>query len=247
MFMFGIIVLQKNLSFHRLQSSRRLQQNFPQDFSILCWAGFTLKKRKTCDSHPVCISFSELSDYISVHSTRPSDVSVSNVPGAKCQGGLWVSSHQPYPWPLLRVSARQPASWQHPPQRRHLRDHRRPQEEQRQPGHSHSVPAHLGPAGWWEAFHLHLQGLPGQQLEGEQHGRPSQWVPFTSACYFGPCLLQAATETVSKVTFCSVAGILPICSAISVMFKSAPWLLSLVMSLPVAVGLLSPWIVTFTG
>uniref|UniRef100_A0A3Q3M8A1 Thy-1 cell surface antigen n=1 Tax=Mastacembelus armatus TaxID=205130 RepID=A0A3Q3M8A1_9TELE len=34
--------------------------------------------------------------------------------------------------------------------------------------------------------------------------------------------------------------ILPICSAISVMFRSAPWLLSLVMSLPVAVGLLSP-------
>ncbi|XP_019941036.1 uncharacterized protein [Paralichthys olivaceus] len=34
--------------------------------------------------------------------------------------------------------------------------------------------------------------------------------------------------------------ILPICSAISVMFQSAPWLLSLVMSLPVAVGLLSP-------
>ncbi|XP_036976540.1 uncharacterized protein si:ch211-215c18.3 [Acanthopagrus latus] len=34
--------------------------------------------------------------------------------------------------------------------------------------------------------------------------------------------------------------ILPICSAISVMFKSAPWFLSLVMSLPVAVGLLSP-------
>ncbi|XP_053188177.1 uncharacterized protein si:ch211-215c18.3 [Scomber scombrus] len=34
--------------------------------------------------------------------------------------------------------------------------------------------------------------------------------------------------------------LLPICSAISVMFKSAPWLLSLVMSLPVAVGLLSP-------
>uniref|UniRef100_A0A7N8WWA3 Uncharacterized protein n=1 Tax=Mastacembelus armatus TaxID=205130 RepID=A0A7N8WWA3_9TELE len=32
--------------------------------------------------------------------------------------------------------------------------------------------------------------------------------------------------------------ILPICSAISVMFRSAPWLLSLVMSLPVAVGLL---------
>uniref|UniRef100_A0A3Q3A5D6 Si:ch211-215c18.3 n=1 Tax=Kryptolebias marmoratus TaxID=37003 RepID=A0A3Q3A5D6_KRYMA len=38
----------------------------------------------------------------------------------------------------------------------------------------------------------------------------------------------------------SFAGILPICSAISVMFQSAPWLLSLVMSLPVAVGLLSP-------
>uniref|UniRef100_A0A8C9XZS5 Si:ch211-215c18.3 n=1 Tax=Sander lucioperca TaxID=283035 RepID=A0A8C9XZS5_SANLU len=34
--------------------------------------------------------------------------------------------------------------------------------------------------------------------------------------------------------------ILPICSAISVMFKSAPWFLSLLMSLPVAVGLLSP-------
>lgn len=47
-----------------------------------------------------------------------------------------------------------------------------------------------------------------------------------------------------KKTFCSVAGLLPICSAISVMSKSAPWLLSLVMSLPVAVGLLSPWILT---
>ncbi|XP_034745962.1 uncharacterized protein si:ch211-215c18.3 [Etheostoma cragini] len=34
--------------------------------------------------------------------------------------------------------------------------------------------------------------------------------------------------------------ILPICSAISVMFKSAPWFLSLLMSIPVAVGLLSP-------
>ncbi|XP_068572664.1 uncharacterized protein si:ch211-215c18.3 [Cebidichthys violaceus] len=34
--------------------------------------------------------------------------------------------------------------------------------------------------------------------------------------------------------------ILPICSAISVMFQSAPWFLSLVMSLPMAVGLLSP-------
>ncbi|XP_075876612.1 uncharacterized protein LOC142884676 [Nelusetta ayraudi] len=34
--------------------------------------------------------------------------------------------------------------------------------------------------------------------------------------------------------------ILPICSAISVMFESAPWFLSLLMSLPVAVGLLNP-------
>lgn len=39
-----------------------------------------------CDSH--YISFSELSDYVSVHSTRASDVPVSNLPGAKCQGGL---------------------------------------------------------------------------------------------------------------------------------------------------------------
>ncbi|KAM4547618.1 uncharacterized protein V3H82_021229 isoform 1-T1 [Fundulus diaphanus] len=31
-----------------------------------------------------------------------------------------------------------------------------------------------------------------------------------------------------------------ICSAVSVLFKSAPWFLSLVMSLPVAVGLLNP-------
>uniref|UniRef100_A0A672YDA8 Si:ch211-215c18.3 n=1 Tax=Sphaeramia orbicularis TaxID=375764 RepID=A0A672YDA8_9TELE len=43
-----------------------------------------------------------------------------------------------------------------------------------------------------------------------------------------------------RLTLCSVAGILPICSAISVMFKSAPWFLSVLMSLPVAVGLLSP-------
>ncbi|TWW74836.1 hypothetical protein D4764_14G0008390 [Takifugu flavidus] len=34
--------------------------------------------------------------------------------------------------------------------------------------------------------------------------------------------------------------LLPICSAISVMAKSAPWLISLLMSLPVAVGLLCP-------
>ncbi|KAM8835087.1 uncharacterized protein ACB058_016525 isoform 1-T2 [Synchiropus picturatus] len=33
--------------------------------------------------------------------------------------------------------------------------------------------------------------------------------------------------------------ILPICSAISVMFQSAPWFLSLLMSLPVAMGLLN--------
>uniref|UniRef100_A0A3B5LEH0 Uncharacterized protein n=1 Tax=Xiphophorus couchianus TaxID=32473 RepID=A0A3B5LEH0_9TELE len=40
--------------------------------------------------------------------------------------------------------------------------------------------------------------------------------------------------------FSSVTGHLLICSAISVLFKSAPWVWSLVMSLPVAVGLLSP-------
>ncbi|XP_023818490.1 uncharacterized protein LOC111948670 isoform X1 [Oryzias latipes] len=34
--------------------------------------------------------------------------------------------------------------------------------------------------------------------------------------------------------------ILPICCAVSVMFKTAPWFLTLVISLPVAVGLVSP-------
>uniref|UniRef100_A0A3P8RUK6 Si:ch211-215c18.3 n=1 Tax=Amphiprion percula TaxID=161767 RepID=A0A3P8RUK6_AMPPE len=58
---------------------------------------------------------------------------------------------------------------------------------------------------------------------------------------FGPLFRpQKPAETMSKLTFLSITGILPICSAISVMFKSAPWFLSLVMSLPVAVGLLSP-------
>uniref|UniRef100_A0A3P9HKT4 Si:ch211-215c18.3 n=1 Tax=Oryzias latipes TaxID=8090 RepID=A0A3P9HKT4_ORYLA len=48
-----------------------------------------------------------------------------------------------------------------------------------------------------------------------------------------------AQEDPSK-TFSSVSGILPICCAVSVMFKSAPWFLTLVISLPVAVGLVSP-------
>lgn len=43
-----------------------------------------------------------------------------------------------------------------------------------------------------------------------------------------------------------LAGLLPICSAISVMAKSAPWLISLLMSLPVAAGLLCPWKCTTT-
>uniref|UniRef100_A0A3Q1ECF2 Si:ch211-215c18.3 n=1 Tax=Acanthochromis polyacanthus TaxID=80966 RepID=A0A3Q1ECF2_9TELE len=61
--------------------------------------------------------------------------------------------------------------------------------------------------------------------------------PYTYTCRFHP---QTPAETISKLTLFSIPGILPICSAISVMFKSAPWFLSLVMSLPVAVGLLSP-------
>uniref|UniRef100_A0A3B3HD15 Si:ch211-215c18.3 n=1 Tax=Oryzias latipes TaxID=8090 RepID=A0A3B3HD15_ORYLA len=54
--------------------------------------------------------------------------------------------------------------------------------------------------------------------------------PYTYTCrvYQGP------------KTFSSVSGILPICCAVSVMFKTAPWFLTLVISLPVAVGLVSP-------
>lgn len=36
----------------------------------------------------VCVSFSELAVHTAVPSTRPSDVSLSNLPGAKRQGGL---------------------------------------------------------------------------------------------------------------------------------------------------------------
>uniref|UniRef100_A0A3B4Y7E4 Si:ch211-215c18.3 n=1 Tax=Seriola lalandi dorsalis TaxID=1841481 RepID=A0A3B4Y7E4_SERLL len=67
------------------------------------------------------------------------------------------------------------------------------------------------------------------------------WAPLADEKpYTYTCRVYQGSITISKLTLCSVAGILPICSAISVMFKSAPWLLSLVMSLPVAVGLLSP-------
>uniref|UniRef100_A0A8D3AUD7 Uncharacterized protein n=1 Tax=Scophthalmus maximus TaxID=52904 RepID=A0A8D3AUD7_SCOMX len=65
--------------------------------------------------------------------------------------------------------------------------------------------------------------------------------PYTYTCRNGSLRgPNTPAQTMSKLMLCSVAGILPICSAISVMFKSAPWLLCLVMSLPVAVGLLSP-------
>lgn len=47
--------------------------------------------------------------------------------------------------------------------------------------------------------------------------------------------------------FAFIAGLLPICSAISVTAKSAPWLISLLMSLPVAAGLLCPWKRTTTN
>uniref|UniRef100_A0A3B4U7I0 Si:ch211-215c18.3 n=1 Tax=Seriola dumerili TaxID=41447 RepID=A0A3B4U7I0_SERDU len=67
------------------------------------------------------------------------------------------------------------------------------------------------------------------------------WAPLADEKpYTYTCRVYQGSITISKLTLCSVAGILPICSAISVMFKSAPWFLSLVMSLPVAVGLLSP-------
>lgn len=149
-------------------------------WNILCFLSVT-----SC-CFIVCISFSELSVHISVHSTWPSDVSMSNLPGAKRQGGLWVPTHPPGPRTVLWVSAGQPAGGQHLPQRRRLCDHWGPQEEQRQPGQSHSVPPHLGPAGWWEALHLHLQGLPGHQLEGEQHGCASQWVESTINSHLVP-------------------------------------------------------------
>lgn len=107
---------------------------------------------------------SELHDHFIVPSTGASDVSMSDVPGAKRQGGLWVSSHRLESRPLLRVSSGQPPGGQHLPHHRHLRVHRRPQEEQRQPGGSKPLPPHLGPPCRWEAVHLHLQGLPGGQL-----------------------------------------------------------------------------------
>ncbi|XP_068187892.1 uncharacterized protein si:ch211-215c18.3 [Antennarius striatus] len=58
--------------------------------------------------------------------------------------------------------------------------------------------------------------------------------PFTCTCrvYQGPSWKENSMAVHYRL--------LPICSAISVMFKSTPWLLSLMMSLPVAVGLLSP-------
>uniref|UniRef100_A0A665UCE9 Si:ch211-215c18.3 n=1 Tax=Echeneis naucrates TaxID=173247 RepID=A0A665UCE9_ECHNA len=66
------------------------------------------------------------------------------------------------------------------------------------------------------------------------------WAPLADEKPYTYTCREKKQNKTSKLTFCSSAGILPICSAISVMFKSAPWLLSLVMSLPVAVGLLSP-------
>lgn len=130
------------------------------------------------------VSFSELSDHISVYPTWASDVSLSNLPGAKRQGGLWVSSHLWGAWALLWVSAGQPAGRQHLPQCCQICVHRGSQEKQRQPGDSYTVPPHMGPHGWGEALHLHMQGLPGRQLEGKQHGRAPQWVAFAhSNCH----------------------------------------------------------------
>lgn len=118
--------------------------------------------------------FSEPHLYVFLYTTRAPDVSLSHLSGEKCQGGLRVPGHRPGPRPVLRVSSGQPAGGQHLPQHGHLRIHRRPQEKQRQPSLSQSVPPHLGPNGRREALHLHLQGISGQQLEGEQYGGSSQ-------------------------------------------------------------------------
>lgn len=128
--------------------------------------------------HLSLVSSSELSEHFFVPSAGAPDVSVSDVPGAKRQGGLRVPGHRLDPRPVLRVSAGQPPGGQHLPQHRRLRVHGGPQEEQRQPGGPEPVPPHLGPAGRWEALHLHLQGLPGRRLQGEQHGRPPPWGPL---------------------------------------------------------------------
>ncbi|KAL3042999.1 hypothetical protein OYC64_020835 [Pagothenia borchgrevinki] len=58
--------------------------------------------------------------------------------------------------------------------------------------------------------------------------------PFTYTCrvYQGEKWLENSMAVHHRI--------LPICSAISVMFKSSPWYLSLLMTLPVALGLLSP-------
>lgn len=185
------------------------------------------------------ISFSELSLQVFFPSTRTSNVFLSNLPGAKCQGGLWVSCHLRGARALLWVSAGQSARGQHLPQHGPVRVHGGPQEEQRQPVLPQPVPPDLGAARRREALHLHLQGLPRGELEGEQHGGAPQWVfrRLTAVCLKNNWL---------KETFSFFTGILPICSAISVMFESAPWFLSLLMSLPVAVGLLNPWMFTFT-
>lgn len=130
---------------------------------------FRLKK-----SNLARLCFSELCVHISVHAARAPDVYVFDVPGEKRQGGLRVPGQRHGSRALLRVSPGQPAGGLHLPQRHHLRVHRGPEEEQRQPRGPQSVPPDLGPAGRREALHLHLQGLPGQRLEGEQHGCSSQ-------------------------------------------------------------------------
>uniref|UniRef100_G3QAT6 Thy-1 cell surface antigen n=1 Tax=Gasterosteus aculeatus aculeatus TaxID=481459 RepID=G3QAT6_GASAC len=70
--------------------------------------------------------------------------------------------------------------------------------------------------------------------------------PFTYTCrvYQGSSWKENSMAVHhSEFKLCSVAGILPICSAISVLFESTPWFLSLVMSLPMAVGLKCRWTV----
>lgn len=68
--------------------------------------------------------------------------------------------------------------------------------------------------------------------------RRTAWPSITVRTFFCP---SNTSQNHLNTRFAFIAGLLPICSAISVMAKSAPWLISLLMSLPVAVGLLGPW------
>lgn len=68
--------------------------------------------------------------------------------------------------------------------------------------------------------------------------RRTAWPSITVRTLFCP---SNTSKNHLNTHFAFIAGLLPICSAISVMAKSAPWLISLLMSLPVAMGLLCPW------